>query len=188
MELGRELGVEICLWFNPSVQDGYADWEKDAQALVGLYDEYGIRTFKIDGLAIPDKRSESNLRRLFDRVLERTGGQVVFNLDATAGRRGGYHMFNEYGNIFLENRYTDWQNYYPYWTLRNLWMLSKYVPAEKLQIEFLNKWRNTENMPATRSPRPITVSNTSSQRPWPDSRWPGWRRADCPKRRWASAR
>ena len=144
VELGRELGVEICLWFNPSVQDGYADWEKDAQALVGLYDEYGIRTFKIDGLAIPDKRSESNLRRLFDRVLERTGGQVVFNLDATAGRRGGYHMFNEYGNIFLENRYTDWQNYYPYWTLRNLWMLSKYVPAEKLQIEFLNKWRNTE--------------------------------------------
>lgn len=120
VELGRELGVEICLWFNPSVQDGYADWEKDAQALVGLYDEYGIRTFKIDGLAIPDKRSESNLRRLFDRVLERTGGQVVFNLDATAGRRGGYHMFNEYGNIFLENRYTDWQNYYPYWTLRNL--------------------------------------------------------------------
>ena len=48
------------------------------------------------------------------------------------------------GNIFLENRYTDWQNYYPYWTLRNLWMLSKYVPAEKLQIEFLNKWRNTD--------------------------------------------
>ena len=68
----------------------------------------------------------------------------MFNLDATAGRRGGYHMFNEYGNIFLENRYTDWQNYYPYWTLRNVWLLSKYVPAEKLQIEFLNKWRNTE--------------------------------------------
>ena len=44
----------------------------------------------------------------------------------------------------MENRYTDWQNYYPYWTLRNLWQLSKYVPAEKLQIEFLNKWRNEE--------------------------------------------
>lgn len=51
-------------------------------------------------------------------------------------------MFNEYGNIFLENRYTDWNNYYPYKTLRNLWQLSRYVPAEKLQIEFLNKWRN----------------------------------------------
>lgn len=144
VELGRQLGVEVCLWFNPSVQNAYADWEKDARALIGLFRRYGIRTFKIDGLAIPDKRSETNLRRLFDRVTEETGGQVVFNLDATAGRRGGYHLFNEYGNIFLENRYTDWGNYYPYWTLRNVWMLSKYVPAERLQIEFLNKWRNRE--------------------------------------------
>jgi hypothetical protein len=139
---GKELGVEICLWFNPSVQHDYADWEKDVQALVYLYKEYGIRTFKIDGLAIPNKQSEINLRKLFDTVLEKTDNQVVFNLDATAGRRAGYHSFNEYGNIFLENRYTDWQNYYPYWILRNLWQLSKYVPAEKLQIEFLNKWRN----------------------------------------------
>lgn len=139
---GKELGVEICLWFNPSVQNDYADWEKDAQAMIDLYREYGIRTFKIDGLSIPTKKSEINLRNLFDKVLANTNHEVVFNLDATAGRRGGFHMFNEYGNIFLENRYTDWQNYYPYWTLRNLWQLSKYVPAEKLQIEFLNKWRN----------------------------------------------
>ena len=142
VEEGRRLGVEICVWFNPSVQDDYADWEKDAAAMIRLYDTYGIRTFKIDGLALPNKRSEENLRRLFDRVLEHTGDRAVFNLDATAGRRGGYHTFNRYGNIFLENRYTDWQNYYPYWTLRNLWRLSKYVPAERLQIEFLNKWRN----------------------------------------------
>lgn len=142
VERGKELGVEICLWYNPSVQDDYADWEKDAQAMIDLYNEYGIRTFKIDGLGIPTKQSEINLRKLFDRVLQETGDAVVFNLDATAGRRAGYHMFGEYGNIFLENRYTDWQNYYPYWTLRNLWQLSKYVPAEKLQVEFLNKWRN----------------------------------------------
>lgn len=141
---GKELGVEICLWFNPSVQNDYADWQKDAEAMARLYKEYGIRTFKIDGLAIPTKQSEINLRKLFDKVLEMTDNNAVFNLDATAGRRGGYHMLTEYGNIFLENRYTDWQNYYPYWTLRNLWVLSKYVPAEKLQIEFLNKWRNTE--------------------------------------------
>lgn len=144
VEKGKKLGVEICLWFNPSVQNNYADWEKDAQALIKLYKTYGIRTFKIDGLAIPTKQAEINLRHLFDRVLEASGNNVVFNLDATAGRRSGYHTFNEYGNIFLENRYTDWQNYYPYWTLRNLWLLSKYVPAEKLQIEFLNKWRNVD--------------------------------------------
>ena len=70
--------------------------------------------------------------------------KAVLNLDATAGRRGGYFFFNEYGNIFLENRYTDWGNYYPYWSLRNLWMLSRYVAPQSLQIEFLNKWRNKE--------------------------------------------
>lgn len=73
-----------------------------------------------------------------------TNHHVIFNLDATAGRRGGYHSMNEYGNIFLENRYTDWGNYYPYRTLRNLWQLSRYVPAEKMQVEFLNKWRNAD--------------------------------------------
>ncbi|WP_293789838.1 alpha-galactosidase [uncultured Pedobacter sp.] len=141
---GKALGIEIGLWFNPSIQHDYADWEKDASAMAELYRMYGIRTFKIDGLSIPNKQSEINLTKMFNKVLSETENQAVFNLDATAGRRGGYHLFTEYGNIFLENRYTDWQNYYPYLTLRNLWQLSKYVPAEKLQIEFLNKWRNTE--------------------------------------------
>ena len=144
VEKGKKLGIRIGLWFNPSIQNDFADWQKDAQALISLYREYGIKIFKIDGLTIPSKEAETNLHRLFNKVLEETDEEVIFNLDATASRRGGYHMFNEYGNIFLENRYTDWQNYYPYWTLRNLWMLSKYVPAEKLQIEFLNKWRNTD--------------------------------------------
>ena len=84
---------------------------------------------------------------MFDRILEQTDNQVIFNLDATASRRLGYHFFNEYGNIFLENRYTDWGNYYPYQTLRNLWQLAKYIPAEKLQVEFLNKWRNADKYP-----------------------------------------
>ena len=141
---GRELEIEVGLWFNPSVQNDFADWEKDAATIVGLWKEYGIRMFKIDGLTVSSKTGEENLRRLFDRVLLDTGNEVMFNLDATASRRGGYHFFNEYGNVFLENRYTDWGNYYPYWTLRNLWMLSRYVPAERLQIEFLNKWRNSD--------------------------------------------
>ena len=92
--------------------------------------------------------AEIDMRRLYNKVMQHSGGEVVFHLDATAGRRAGYHYFNEYGNIFLENRYTDWGNYYPYWTLRNLWTLSKYVPAEKLQIEFLNKWRNVSKYPS----------------------------------------
>lgn len=144
MDKARELDIEIGLWFNPSIQNDFADWRKDADAVVKLYDEYGIKVFKIDGLSIPTKQAETNLRKFFDTVLAETGNEVVFNLDVTAGRRGGYHFLNEYGNIFLENRYTDWQNYYPYWTLRNIWQLSRYVPAERLQTEFLNKWRNAD--------------------------------------------
>ncbi len=145
VDRGRELGVEVCIWFNPSKDDSYAHWEDDARTLVGLYRDYGIRTFKIDGVEVPDKRAEVNLRRMFDTVRAATHDQAVFNLDVTAGQRYGYHYFNEYGNIFLENRYTDWSNYYPHWTLRNLWMLSRYGPAQNLQIEFLNVWRNQSN-------------------------------------------
>lgn len=145
---GKKLGIRIGLWFNPSIQDDFADWEKDAEVIISLYKKYGIECFKIDGLQIPTKRAEENLRSLFDMVGEETDHNVIFNLDATAGRRGGYHSMNEYGNIFLENRYTDWGNYYPYRTLRNLWQLSRYVPTEKLQVEFLNKWRNEDKYDA----------------------------------------
>lgn len=145
VEKGKQLGIEVCVWFNPSPDDGNANWEKDADALIVLYNKYGIRTFKIDGVRLPDKKSEINFRRFLDNVVKETAGNAVFNLDVTAGRRAGYNYFNEYGNLFLENRYTDWKNYYPYWTLRNLWMLSRYIPPQKLQMEFLNIWRNQDN-------------------------------------------
>lgn len=144
VDKGRKLGIRIGLWFNPSVQNDFADWRKDAEAILGLWLEYGITIFKIDGLQIPTKAAEQNLRSLFDLVQKESGGEVIFNLDATAGRRGGYNMFTEYGNIFMENRYTDWGNYYPFHTLRNLWQLSRYVPSQRLQVEFLNKWRNAD--------------------------------------------
>jgi hypothetical protein len=148
VEKARRLGIEIGLWFNPSVQDDLADWEKDAAVLTGLWKKYGIRIFKIDGLILPSKAAERNLRRLLDRVREESGDEVVFNMDVTNGRRIGYNWFTEYGNIFLENRYTDWGNYYPYKTLRNLWQLSRYVAPERFQIEFLNPWRNPDKYPA----------------------------------------
>ena len=148
----QALGIELCLWFNPCKDDSYAHWEADAEVLIGLYRQHGIRTFKIDGVVIPDKEADRNLRAMFERVMEATGGEAAFNLDVTAGRRWGYHYGNEYGNVFLENRYTDWRNYYPHWTLRNLWMLSRYLPSQNLQIEFLNKWRNPDNYPADDPP------------------------------------
>ncbi len=144
VDYAAERGVKLGLWFHPSNSDDYASWKDDAAVVVDLYRKFGVRYFKIDGIKLPTKRSEVNLRRFLDAVLQETDSQVVFNLDATADNRGGYHYFYEYGNIFLENRYTDFGRYYPHWTLRNLWMLSKYVPPERLQIEFLNKWRNAD--------------------------------------------
>ncbi|MBP2833679.1 alpha-galactosidase [Aquimarina sp. U1-2] len=143
----KKKNIEICLWFNPSKANSYQLWERDATILIDYYQKYGIEVFKIDGMSFADKQSEINLRKLFTKVMKASKGQVTFNMDVTAGRRVGYHYFNEFGNVFLENRYTDWGNYYPHRTLRNLWQLSGYVPTERLQIEFLNPLRNPHKYP-----------------------------------------
>lgn len=148
VQKAKDSGIELCIWFNPSADNSYKHWRDDANVLIGMHKDFGIRTFKIDGVQLVDKTAEINFRRMLDKVIKATGGDAVFNLDVTAGKRFGYHYFNEYGNYFLENRYTDWSSYYPHWTLRNLWMLSRYVPAQSLQIEFLNKWRNSDKYPA----------------------------------------
>lgn len=138
----KEKGIQLGLWFNPTKLNDYASWKTDAKIVINLYDKYGIRYFKIDGVQLSSKLAEINMINFLNEIKNQTGGKVVFNLDATAGKRFGYLYQVNFGNIFLENRYTDWRNYYPFWTLRNLWMLSKYIPAQNLQIEFLNKWRN----------------------------------------------
>lgn len=142
LSTAKKKNIEICLWFNPSKANSYKLWQRDADILIDYYRNHGIKVFKIDGISFADKQSETNLRKLFTKVMEETEGRVTFNMDVTAGRRVGYHYFNEFGNVFLENRYTDWGNYYPHRTLRNLWQLSGYVPTERLQIEFLNNGRN----------------------------------------------
>lgn len=138
----RAKGVALGLWFNPSQANDYAAWARDADILIDYWRRHGIAHFKIDGIQVPTKAAETNLRRFYDRVTEASGGAVHFNTDVTAGRRPGYFFLNRYGSIFLENRYTDWSNYYPYRTLRNLWMLAHYVPPQWLQVEFLNVARN----------------------------------------------
>lgn len=141
-------GVQLGLWFNPSAANEYARWREDADIVAGLHRDTGIRYFKIDGIKLSTHQAEENLRKFFEEASRRTGGQVFFDLDCTDGDRPGYHYFYEYGNLFLENRYTEGsKKYFPHWTLRNLWMLAKYVPTRRLQIEFLNKWRHADNYP-----------------------------------------
>ena len=144
---GNELGVKVCLYMNPSLQKDNEDWEKDANSIINMYKEHGVCAFKVDGQKMITKIAETRTRKMFEKIQKETDGNMFLNLDVTAGIRGGYFMYNEYGNIFVENRYTEWGNYYPYWTLRNLWMLSKYYPAERLQMEFMNKWKNQDKYP-----------------------------------------
>jgi hypothetical protein len=140
----KEHGIQLGLWFSPESHAEFANWQRDADRLVELYRLYDVRYFKLDGIHVQSKRGEMNLTRMLRHVIRETGGAVYFNLDVTAQARLGYFCEAQYYGIFLENRYTDKVSYYPHWTLRNLWLLSKYVPAQKLQIEFLNVERNVE--------------------------------------------
>ena len=157
VEYANENSIRLGLWFHPSNYNDYENWESDALILSNIYKKYGVEYIKIDGVKLKNKQSELNFRKFLDYTLELTANNIVFNLDGTADNRGGYHYFYEYGTVFLENRYTDWANYYPHWTLRNLWQLSKYVPTERLQIEFLNTTRNKEAYPENDLLAPINI-------------------------------
>lgn len=150
-------GIELGLWFNPTRSNEYMHWVRDADIVLDLYRTYGIKYFKIDGVELPTKVAEHRFRRFCQRIHQQSKGEIVLHLDATAGQRSGYHYLNKYGVIFLENRYTDWANYYPHWTLRNLWMLAHYVPPERLQMEFLNIWRNADKYPADDALAPAKI-------------------------------
>ena len=148
IEAAKQKGIRISLWFNPSNDSSFRNWENDADVLIAQHNKFGISMWKIDGVQAADKLAEINFRKFLDKVMAASNNEAVFNLDVTAGKRFGYHYMNSYGNLFLENRYTDWGNYYPHFTLRNLWQLSAYIPVQRLQIEFLNKWRNAGKYPA----------------------------------------
>lgn len=134
--------ISIGLWFAPDGADDYSSWEQDGQVLLDFYRQYGIRYFKLDSIRVVNRICEQNLVKLFAMVREQSHDQIVLNMDITSGLRFGYLAHKEFGDIFVENRYTDWGNYYPHNTLRNLWELSKYIPAQRLQMELLNPKRN----------------------------------------------
>lgn len=157
VEKAKSLDMHLGLWFNPSKNNNYAAWERDKSILTGLNKKHNISWIKIDGLEIGNKESEVNVKRMLRSAIAESGKTLQFNIDVTAGKRGGYFFLNDVGNIFLENRYTDWGNYYPHLTLRNVWMLSKYIPVQRIQVEWLNKWRNEKAYPTNDYLQPINV-------------------------------
>jgi hypothetical protein len=141
----KELGLQLGLWFSPDSSNHFTYWERDADTLLYYYQLYDIRYFKLDGIKIRSKLGEQRLRLMMEKVVRSSGGRVSFNQDTTAEVRLGFFGKTQYGSLFLENRYTDWSNYYPHWTSRNLWQLASYISPSKLQVEFLNVYRNQDN-------------------------------------------
>lgn len=137
-------GMKFGLWFGPDAENDMGNWERDAEVLLGAFEKEGVEYVKIDAVEMKSPKAEANLNRFYQKVLEETDGRVVFDADATAGLRPGYYGTNNVGPIFLENRYTDWKNYYPHHTLRNLWTLAPHVDPVRLRMEFLNNDRNAD--------------------------------------------
>ncbi len=135
-------GIALGLWFSPDASNDYANWQRDAEVLLGIYRMYGIRHFKLDGMHIMSKTAEKNFLRMCFRLMMESEGRIAFQMDITNDCRPGWFYEKDLGTLFVENRYTDWGNYFPHNTLRNLWQTAKYIPAQKLLYEVLNLRRN----------------------------------------------
>ena len=142
-EAGKR-GVEVGLWYSCDATDDYKYYKKDIENILTLYKKHGVTTFKIDGIRLYNKTCEKNVYKILSTIREKTDGVIKINMDITAGRRFGYVYMREFGNLFLENRFTKSRTYYPHRTLRNLWDISKYIPTQRFQIECVNVKRNND--------------------------------------------
>ena len=147
VKAARDKGLNFGLWFGPDSSNDAANWQKDADHLLGFHRSMGINFFKIDSMKTLNVESLRRQRAMFDRMLEGSNGAITFDLDVTAEIRPGYFGLPDIGPLFVENRYTDFHRYWPHQTLRNLWMLSQTVDPLRLRIEVLNNTRNTDKYP-----------------------------------------
>ncbi len=137
-------GVEIGLWFAPDSWSEFVNWRKDAARLLELFKGFGIRHFKVDGVMALTETAQSNLASFFKALREGSNGEIAIDLDITAQIRPGYYGAIEAGPLFVENRYSDWHNYWPHQTLRTLWKLCPWVDPARLRMELLNNSRNSD--------------------------------------------
>lgn len=137
-------GMQFGLWFAPDSANDFANWHKDADVLLGLWRTHGVRFFKLDAIKLRSPAGERNLYRLLERVQDESEGAILLDMDLTAEHRLTYWGWLGGSTLFLQNRYTDWGNYYPHQTLRALWTLCAYVLPTRLRLEALNPERNTQ--------------------------------------------
>lgn len=137
-------GIKIGLWFAPDSWNDFSNWRRDADRVLELFHSLGVEHFKIDGINAKTELALRNLHSFFSAVVEGSHGAIILDIDITAGTRPGYFGAMEGGLLYVENRYTDWHNYWPHHTLRNLWKLSRWIDPRRLRMEFLNNARNAD--------------------------------------------
>lgn len=140
----QKSGVRLGLWFAPDSANDFENWRKDVEVCLGMWRRWGVQFIKLAGIKVRSQRAQENLLCFLDAVIAESSGAIIFDLDITSESRPGYFGAIEAGQLFVENRYTDWAQYYPYRVLRNIWSLAWYVPPQRLRMEFLNPRRNIE--------------------------------------------
>lgn len=136
------------LWYAPDSCDDFSNWRKDADRLLTLHRRHGVCHFKLDAMTVTSRTGEANVHRLLDALQRESDGRIVIDLDTTASTRLDYLARPDVGPIFVENRYTDWGNYYPHLALRSLWQLAHWIDPARLRMEWLNPDRNPDRYPA----------------------------------------
>lgn len=146
-EAARKNGMAFGLWFAPDCSEDSAHWRRDADILLSLYRDVGVRFFKTDFMSVRSFKGYKNQLAFFTSVLDGANGDVSIDLDVTGHvPRLGYFGAPRCA-IFVENRYErkgDGRLWWPHRTLRNLWTLAEAVDPVRLRMEFMNPQRHPE--------------------------------------------
>ena len=128
VKYAADKGIRTGMWFAPYSKDTFSHWERDVSVLRKAYEEWGVRFFKLDMYQV---KNAADRERMLDmlRAIHSFGDDVTVQMDVTRYERLNYLCGREFGTVFVENRYTKTGNSFPHRVLRNLWTISKYVPA-----------------------------------------------------------
>lgn len=143
-EYAAKDNIWLGLWFAPDSHDGFSLLERDIGVLRKAYDEWGIRFFKLDMFWVLSDTDRDRFIELLRNIYS-FGDDVSVQLDVTRNARMNYLCGRQYGTVFVENRYAKSGNFFPHRVLRNLWDLSRFIPASKFQFELINPDLYTES-------------------------------------------
>lgn len=141
----KSYGMRFGLWFGPDSSNDAMNWTRDADCLLDYHRRLGIDFFKIDSMKLYTPLALERNRKMFNKMLKDSDGDMVFDLDCTAEIRPGFFGLIDIGPLFVENRYTHNPIYWPHHTLKNLWDLSHLIDPVRLRFEFNNPDTNHAN-------------------------------------------